>query len=95
MTRIPIRSNSRSLSASARSASNRSESTTPRSNSSNWPRTLLNTQGSPSTDGVRISASSSEGSRRVSSSDGDHSPRLVVENEDEGQGWHEAFHRQD
>ncbi|KAI3949718.1 hypothetical protein MKX01_040935 [Papaver californicum] len=90
MTRLHAGSSNRSRSASTRSAS-----TTPRSNASNWPRTLLDSQGSPSNDGEHISTSPSEGSRRVFLSDGDHSPSQGNENEAEGDGWHEAFHQTD
>ncbi|KAI3975289.1 hypothetical protein MKX01_033529, partial [Papaver californicum] len=74
MTRLHARSSNRFQYASTRPASTRSASTTPRSNASNWLRTLLDSQGSPSTDGEHISESPSEGSRHVFSSYGDHSP---------------------
>ncbi|KAI3955689.1 hypothetical protein MKW98_006049, partial [Papaver atlanticum] len=61
-------------SSCSRSASTITASTTPRSSAANWSRSLLNSQGSPSTDGGHTAASPSEGSHRVSSSDDDHSP---------------------
>ncbi|KAI3904224.1 hypothetical protein MKW92_040869, partial [Papaver armeniacum] len=87
MPRHPLTSSSRSRPASTRSAS-----TTP--SATNWPTTLLNSQGSPSTDGGYIAASPSEGSRhRVSSSDGDYSSSHGNGNQVVGDGWHEAFHQ--
>ncbi|KAI3901435.1 hypothetical protein MKW92_021557, partial [Papaver armeniacum] len=82
MPRHPLTSSSR-----FRPASTRSASTAP--SAANWPTAFLNSQGSPLTDGGHIAASPSEGSRhRVSSSDGDHSRRAVLD------GWHEAFHQE-
>ncbi|KAI3834481.1 hypothetical protein MKW92_037249, partial [Papaver armeniacum] len=93
MPRHPLTSSSRSRHASTRSASTRSASTTP--SAPNWPTSLLNSQGSPSTDGGHIAAIPSEGSgHRVSSSDGDHSPTHGNGNQAEGDGWHEAFHQE-
>lgn len=77
----------------SRSASTRPASTTPRSSAANWTRSLLNSQGSPSTDGGCTVASSSEGSHCMSSSDGDHSLIHGNGNQAEGNGWHEAFHQ--
>ncbi|KAI3961971.1 hypothetical protein MKW92_013703, partial [Papaver armeniacum] len=92
MPRHPLTSSSRSRPASTRSASTRSASTAP--SAANWPTALLNSQGSPSTDGGHIAASPSEGSiHRVSSSDGDHSPSHGNGNQAVGVGWHEAFHQ--
>ncbi|XP_026429997.1 uncharacterized protein LOC113326492 [Papaver somniferum] len=81
-------------SSRSRSASTRSASTTPRSSEANWTRALLNSQGSPSTDGDHAAASPSEGSHRVSSSNGDHSPIHGNGNQAEVNGWHEAFHQE-
>ncbi|KAI3861565.1 hypothetical protein MKW98_000517 [Papaver atlanticum] len=78
-----------------RSGSTSSPTTTPRSNEANWPRGLLNSQGSPSTDGAHTAVSPSVGSGRVSSSDGDNSLSQGNGNQDEGHGWHEAFHQED
>ncbi|KAI3850750.1 hypothetical protein MKW98_030810, partial [Papaver atlanticum] len=74
MTRLHVGGRSRFWSASSRPASTRSPSTTPSSNEVKWPRSLLDSQGSPSTDGANTAASPSVGIRHVSSSDGDHSP---------------------
>ncbi|KAI3872856.1 hypothetical protein MKW92_028940, partial [Papaver armeniacum] len=84
---------SRFRSGSTRSASTRSPSTTPSSNEANWTRGLLNSQGSPSTDGANPAGSPSVGSRQVSSSDGEHSPSQGTGNQPEEHGWHEAFHQ--
>ncbi|KAI3944078.1 hypothetical protein MKW92_005587, partial [Papaver armeniacum] len=81
--------------ASTRSASTRSPSTTPTSNEVNWPRGLLDSQGSPLTDGANTTASTSVGSQTVSSSHGDHSPIQGNANQPEGHEWHEACHQAD
>ncbi|KAI3959289.1 hypothetical protein MKW98_018879 [Papaver atlanticum] len=76
------------------SSRSQSASTTPRSSAANWPRSLLNSHGSPSTDGGHTAASPSEGSHRVSSSDGDHYPIHGNGNQAKGNGWHGAFHQE-
>ncbi|KAI3845888.1 hypothetical protein MKW92_011301, partial [Papaver armeniacum] len=86
-------SSSRFRSGSTRSASTRSPGTTPSLNEANLPRGLLNSQGSPSTDGANPSRSPSVGSRLVSSSDVEHSPSQVTENQPEEHVWNEAFHQ--
>ncbi|XP_026429124.1 uncharacterized protein LOC113325112 [Papaver somniferum] len=96
MARHPIGgSSSRFRSGSTRSASTRSPTTTPSANEVNWPRGLLNSQGSPLTDGEHTAGHPSVGSQRVSSSDGDDSLSQGTGNQAEGHGWHDAFHQED
>lgn len=93
--RIHVGGTSRFRYASTRSASTRSPSTTPTSNEVNWPRGLLDSQCSPSTDDANTTATPSVGSRPVSSSHGDHSPIQGNGNQPEVHEWHETFHQED
>ncbi|KAI3853002.1 hypothetical protein MKW92_025293, partial [Papaver armeniacum] len=93
--RIHVGGTSRFRFCSTRSANTRSPNTTPTSNEVNWPSGLLDSQGSPSSDGANTSASPSVGVNLVSSSHGDHSPIQGNANQPEGYEWHAAFHQAD